>query len=304
MRMRGAVGVGLLGLLCSACHEPVLRVTDAVVRSGRPAHLVAYVEHESLLGRQLNIPTTVVRFTAGDHELGTATTDATGRAELDADLPPDATQVEAAATVWGHALAIGAPVFDWRDERVLISVDIDHTIAQPNYKALLFKREDWRSKPLPEAPDVLQELSRDYRILYVTARPWFLEEATRHWLIREGFPPGPLILAQGLRDAAGFTDYKGETLRELRTRLPELLIGIGNSSRDVAALGENHMLAVILVPELEDAYGFSPVLMPNWHEIRRFFAANREVFTDPAKLTEAIRGERMLQRAIIPYVAP
>jgi hypothetical protein len=304
MALRSAVGLSLLLLSCGACHDPVLRVTDAVIRPDRPAHLVAYVERETLLGRQLYIPPTTVRFTAGVHDLGTAVTDRTGRAALDADLPPDSTAYEATATVWDHALYESAPVFDWRDGRVLISVDIDNTIARPSYKALAFKHEDWRSLPLPDAAEVLQELTRDYHVIYFTARPWFLEQATRHWLLRQGFPPGPLILAQGLRDAAGLTNYKGETLRELRARLPELMIGVGNSPRDVVALGENQMLAVILVRELEDAYGFSPVLLPNWREVRRFFAANRDVLSDPAALAEVIRGERLLLRAVIPYTAP
>ena len=88
--------------------------------------------------------------------------------------------------------------------------------------------------------------------------------------------------------------YKRRELGKLREIFPNLLIGIGNSHADSMGYGANGMLALIVNRKGDTLYGRHEIEFENWKQVGRFFAANRELLSDPERLRAAARGEEMV----------
>jgi len=79
--------------------------------------------------------------------------------------------------------------------------------------------------------------------IYLTGRPDTLHAITRNWLQQQGFPPGPLLLANRLRDAkptrGGVGEFKRQELERLiKTRSLQIVAAYGNASTDRFAYQE------------------------------------------------------------------
>lgn len=79
-----------------------------------------------------------------------------------------------------------------------------------------------------------------------------------------------------------------------RPRGPNLLIGIGNSHADSVGYGANGMLALIVNRKGDTLYGRHEIEFEDWKQVGHFFAANRELLSDPERLRAAARGEEMV----------
>ena len=120
--------------------------------------------------------------------------------------------------------------------RVVVA-DIDGTLTSSEnaFPVAVFFGGDVAANP--GSVRTLQYLaSSGYQIIYLTARADRFVEATRAWLDRQGFPPGPLRLARALVTMPGDATiaYKTGVLQRLAARF-EISAGFGNRSSDVIA---------------------------------------------------------------------
>ena len=91
----------------------------------------------------------------------------------------------------------------------------------------------------PHGAEALEVFARrGYRILYLTARPEWLEPRTHAWLDEMGYPPGLVHTTLGGTGATGAPaqTFKTDELAALEARLPGgLAWGIGNTDTDAAS---------------------------------------------------------------------
>ena len=289
--------------LTPGCGPVILSADDTLAREGKnEVRLVAYLEQEPVLGLRRGVENVRVRFYINGREVGDDKTDRDGRAEDKCKLPGGTAQhFEARALQDGRDLRSRATIYSWRRDRTIIALDVDNTLAETEYKELILEDEDEESDPVKSSRKVLGRLAEEYQILYLTARPRFLLEKTREWLDEEHFPPGPVVTAKGIRQAASPGEFKRESLDNLRDGWPNLLIGIGDKASDAEAYGANKMLAVIVDKAPEAGIGHHSVVLRDWKSVGRFFESNHGVLSDPEELKELIDDHGMLQVPLYPW---
>jgi hypothetical protein len=296
------VGAALL-LLVAGCGRPLLSPDDALVApDDHDIRLVAYLERELPFGFRDGVEHGLVQFQLAGRHVGQARTKDEGRAVLECARPARASEAfRAEATLAGHTVSAAGRIFEWDHQRIIIVVDIDKTIARPDYDELMLDEEDDDSQPIPGSRDVLQRLAEQYRILYLTGRPRFWLEKTRAWLAQHDYPPGPVFAAPELEDALKEAAFKRRMLHELREEWPEMLIGIGDKSGDADAYGANDMLALIIAEKRDDDLGLHAIVLPDWRTLGRFFDTNHELLSDEKSLRRVSRGEQWLAVPTYPY---
>lgn len=283
--------LAVFGLPTSACRGPVVSADDAVVGGSAPARLAAVVEYEPAWGLRKNAEGIPVRFFIDGREIGRAKTDEEGLAALERKVAPGVTTFEARAeSAIGPARATGR-VFRWEAERVIIAVDIDHTLARTDYDSLIRPDEEEDSGTLKHSAATLRDLAADFHILYLTGRPRMLLDKTRAWLRERGYPDGPVITSRGLREMLRPGAFKTRELRKLRSQWPTLRIGVGDKAGDAEAYGVNGMLTLIMAREREGRFGSHALVFRDWKELARFIADNRRILADPVALEAALDGK-------------
>lgn len=174
--------------------------------------------------------------------------------------------------------------------RVTIVVDIDETISATDYAGFFGLREN-NSHPYDHAREVLNRLSGDFDIIYLTARPQWLFAETRAWLREAGFSRGPVVATGRIVDVFWPGSFKTPSLALLRLRVPEILIGIGDRKTDVAAYSANGMLSLVVHPRGGMAYPDSAVVLEDWKAVEEFFDEHGHVPRDPAATGEILEVE-------------
>lgn len=285
-----------LTILLAGCGPVRLTVDDAVV-SPRDEKLrcVAYLQREPIFGIRHFSPGSNIEFRTRGQMIGSAKTSSSGCAETSVPFTPgSATRLDAVANVLGTTYRGSASIFEWDDARTIIVVDIDRTIARTDFDHLVLNDgPDERSTPLAGSRRALEFLARDCHFIYVTARPRFLLDKTRLWLEDEEFPSGPVIASPGLREAIQRTEYKIEVLTQLRQRCPTLLIGIGNSDSDEEAYEKSGLLTLLVNQKRTESDRPTTHRFRNWKALARFFEGNRELLSNPAKLSVALRDGKI-----------
>ncbi len=290
-------------LVSLACRGPVVSVDDAVVVGDAPARLAAVVEYEPAWGLRKDAAGIPVRFFVAGREVGRTATDDEGLAELQRAIPPGVRSFEARTESTLGAAQAGGRVFRWRADRVIIAVDIDHTLAQTDYESLVRPDEAEESETLKHSVATLQDLAGRHHILYLTGRPRLLLDKTRTWLRERGYPDGPVITSRGLREMLRPGVSKARELRKLRSQWPALRIGVGNTPSDAQAYGSNGMLTLILARQRDAQFGPHALVFRDWRELARFFADNQPILADPRALEDALAGRRPLAWTVPPYRA-
>ncbi len=291
-------------LPAGGCAPAILSVADAVAFEGRPVAFAANAARPQMLGLRSSIDNVQVSFYVNGREVARGNTGNTGRASAECMLPAGgATSFEARAFIDGRELQTPGTIYTWRENRPIIAVDIDNTISRTDYDELILREESPDSKPIVGSRETLESLSSDFHIAYVTSRPWILLEKTRRWLAEHRYPPGPVITAPRLRDLVRYKTLKRNILAGLRSRWPNLLIGIGNNEFDADGYGANGMLTLIVRPSPKP-YGPHALLFRDWAAVGRFFAANRETLAQPDRLAQAARGEVALLHTVATWEEP
>ena len=174
----------------------------------------------------------------GWHRLGRATTDRDGRFELHltgpARLPVGMRDIFAAAPdgddfrFLAYVAPVGAPV---------VVSDIDGTLTRSEgaFGKSVILGGEVRAQP-DAAASLRTAAAAGYQLVYVTGRGERFTDATRRWLVEQGFPRGPLRLGKPLLvlPGAATVEYKWDALIELRKRF-RVAAGLGNRASDVQA---------------------------------------------------------------------
>jgi len=287
-------------VLVAGCRSPILTVDDAIVGADGKVRLIAYVEQEPILGIRRDVRDVRVHFSVNGREVGSDKTDDNGRATEKCRIDAGVGTFDAEAVVHHKTLRARGRVFRWDDRRVAIAVDVDHTLERTDYQDLLLDDDD-DSNPVKRSAKTLRSLADGFHILYLTARPRFLLDKTREWLDEEGFPPGPVVAAKGMRQTLRPGEFKRRSLHALRKDWPSVLIGVGDQPGDARAYGANDMLSLMLGRASDRRFGPHSLVFRGWKELSRFLVANQETLADPDDLSDAIDGKVMLRQPVQPY---
>jgi len=293
-------------LTCSLAHAGLLATTkinmeDCIIVPGQPTVFQCSVALKLSLAWGEDKPGETVEFYYDGRLVGRAITDKNGTATLVANVTPGKAKTfkarvvrRAARDVWGEGR-----VFYFDPHKTIIAVDMDETVSRTNYSDLFIADLDRHSAPIEGAAAVLTRLSKDYHIIYTSARPRFLNDKTREWLAEHGFPAGPVANALKFEACLAQAKYKSGICRALRARFPNLLIGIGDKRADEQAYGENNMLAIILERNKNKPYGEHCVVFERWSEIERFFETQKPRLSDPTVLASLIRENPNLRPVLM-----
>jgi hypothetical protein len=237
-----------------------------------------------------------------EQKLGEALTDAKGIARLMTPLPSGTTHYRAEAGIGNVKVSDEGLVFPFPAGRTVIVCDIDETVSMTHYRELVFdSRDDMWSKPFKDAAATLTELSGRFGLVYLTARPYFLLEKTKRWLLANGFPACPVITTPSVNQSLGVQAFKAERIGHLQKVVHTVGIGIGNANTDSEAYAMQDLLTIIIDDHDDNLFRSHAVILRNWQMVRAFFDANRGLLEDATKLSSAIDGEQMIQRPLIKY---
>lgn len=285
----------------AGCQPAILTASDAFTMPGNPAMLAVKLEHKRP-GDMHGLGGVPVRFYHHQQALGRAVTDEAGQAMFACELPADAGEFRAEASLGRDVLAAEGRLFGWSSGRTAIVCDIDETVSQTDYGSLLSgEMTDMGSAPFPHSAEVLHELAGRFDLIYLTARPGSLRDKTHAWLEEHGFPHAPLITAPSVREVVLAQGFKARMIERLQQQVGTLAIGIGNANTDSEAYAQRGLLTLIINDRDDDRFRAHAVILRNWDQVRAFFEANRAALEDPASLRAAIAGEAMLLRPIIKY---
>jgi len=281
------------------CATPYFEVDEAIRFEDGRTRFVAFAQKKNgwLLGGVSDVE---VKFSVDGEEVARTVTDERGFTKAITDVATPASHFAATAEFAGEAFESDAEIIAWRSDRVIVACDIDSTISQTSLGALFFDELDATSTPIPDSPEVLSEIGGDFQLLYVTARPRFTLDKTRHWLGEHGYPHQPVITSLAPGDALGQTTYKTRTLNSLRKHFTNLLIGIGNTDIDADSYGGHGMLAILVQPKAQPVREGHVVRLQNWQQIGEFFEANAALLSDPRRIAAAARGEETLILPTLP----
>jgi hypothetical protein len=281
-------------ILLAGCATPHFDVDEAIRFQDGRTRFVAFAQNKT--GWVLRgVSDVEVRFIVDGQEVATAVTDERGFAKAIATIEKPAERFEAKANLGEEEYRSEAEVVEWRNDRVIVACDIDATISDTSLGALFFGEFDESSTAIEGSLETLAEIDRDFHVVYLTARPRFTLEKTRHWLDLHGYPRAPVITSLTVRDALGQTSYKTMTLNSIRKHYTNLLIGIGNTDIDAVSYAAHGMLVLLVQPDEDPIHVDSIVRFQSWQQISDFFRDNRELLLDPERVQAAARGEATLK---------
>jgi hypothetical protein len=241
-----------------------------------------------------------VTFAADGQTLGSARTGKDGIAKMPAVVGNEARFVTAEAKVDGKVLTASAETFHWDPKKVILVIDIDNTICNWEVRKIFGGRTPTLI-PVEDSKETLVRLAERFQILYVTARPRRILEASREWLAEHGFPPGPVLTSPGVTEETPTVEQKQENIMEIKRDWPKVLIGIGNKASDATAYGRCRMLSIIVRPQKEEDHGDHSIFMPSWLVIAKLFEANLETLASAEKLEAVIAGEQELKLPVFGF---
>ncbi|MCK6572610.1 hypothetical protein L6V77_16105 [Myxococcota bacterium] len=178
--------------------------------------------------------------------VGVATTDSDGRAvvPLDPALVPEPGAYDFRFVVRGDLTVARGAVWVVSPGTAFVLFDVDGTLTIGDSE--IFEQVLLGQDPeMYAAADVVVATYAEagYQPLYVTGRPYFLNPATRDWLLGHGFPKGPVrtadSMSQVLPTEDGVQRYKRAYLQDLLERTGVIIpYAYGNASTDICAYAE------------------------------------------------------------------
>jgi hypothetical protein len=268
----------------------VFTVDDLVYMPGHPSIFVAQVETDFLKVVRNALEGVEVTFLLDGEVVGAARTDNEGRAQLVEDVDPAAQTktISAATRVRGKSLSVERPIHRWDSGKVIVVVDVDHTLARTDYESLLTDALDTESEPYADSQRVVSRLAEHYELVYVTARPRFLLQKTRDWLNRFGFPDAPLVTTRSVGALLQQAEKKRDLLARRKELWPNMLIGIGDKRTDAEAYAAVGLLSVMLAPAEVPPASDNLVMVANWTKLGEFFEGAADTLRDPQALRDVL----------------
>lgn len=284
------------------CHRYHLTVDDVFRPCDGPCILSARVEAHTENGRRIPHPGALIRFFNHEQLIGQSQTGSDGFATLTVPLPDDVTHYRAETVVYGEKVSMEGLLFSFPKNRTVIVCDIDGTISRTHYRELVLdSRDDIWSQPFPDSATVLSELSKQYGLVYLTARPGTLLEKTKRWLIANGYPVAPVVTTPSLIHSIGVEQFKSGRIMYFKKLIGTVGIGIGNADTDSEAYAMNDLLPILIDDRDNRAFRSHAIVLKDWQSVRAFFHANEAILSKPDRLKRAVEGEEMIQRPIIRY---
>ena len=130
-------------------------------------------------------------------------------------------------------------------QKPAIVVDIDHTVADVSL-AMYILKSNKKVMPLKNAPDILNKLSREYDIVFVTNREELFLRKTNDWLQMYKFPAAPVFFRNMGNYPFDPAKYKSGRIKELKKCWSNISIGIGDRKTDLQAYRANDMKSIII----------------------------------------------------------
>lgn len=131
----------------------------------------------------------------------------------------------------------------WPEDREIVVIDLDHTVVDSSFARVLLLGN---ARPMRGSVRVTGRIAKTYGIVYLTHRPDLLTRKSKDFLIRHGYPAGPLLVST-LRQAFGDSGtFKTGRLSALTESFPRVRIGIGDKSSDAASYVRNGLTAYLL----------------------------------------------------------
>jgi hypothetical protein len=130
-------------------------------------------------------------------------------------------------------------------------VDLDKTLVASGFKTVLVGDP----QPMPGSQEAMARLAREFTPVYLTHRLDYLGPKTKAWLQANGYPRGPVLLADVRAVFERSGTFKSAVLAGLRRRFHGRAIGIGDKVSDALAYTSNGLEAFLLlrVPPGADA---------------------------------------------------
>lgn len=231
---------------CAGPREAVLTTYDQVCLPGEPIELRAQLESGGWI--RSDIEKEKIAFYRNGEKLGEALTADEGMAKIPYLADGDGffqfearLESEKYFSKTSPLLVRVAP-----PETKFLVVDIDNTLSDLSPILMIFY-ENANIPPLKGAPETLQELSREYTIVYLTGRDEVLSPKTKRWLAENRFPPGPVFFWDFTHTPTSKRKYKSEAIQTLGRKFQLIQIGIGNSVGDAFAYLTNGLQSFILI---------------------------------------------------------
>lgn len=147
--------------------------------------------------------------------------------------------------------------------KVIVVFDIDGTLADISKRASKAGKQpsryhkgrfqDWldrlqparelaRDKPIRCMIELANTLFKDYTLIYLTGRADRYKTVTANWLIRNGFPPGELVMRTEEFSSASARQFKEVEMLKLSSTFAdsEILIVDDDPEQDCAAMYKKH----------------------------------------------------------------
>ncbi len=256
MRTLGSIVIGLSAACLAGCGAQrtllgtestyLLTAMDALAVPGESVDLRAQLRGGDLLQGQ---PGYAVRFRRGGEVFKVAETDADGVA-IAAFTPDGAGDHEFTAEIAPAGLSSEPPepapltVACRAPDEPMVVVDMDKTVVASGFHEVLVGSP----KPMAGSQDVLAELAKQHTIVYLTHRPDFFRRKSRTFLVRHGFPDGPLLLSTPEGFLSGSEAFKSAQIARLRESFSNIEIGIGDKIGDARAYEKNGLRAFCILP--------------------------------------------------------
>lgn len=281
----GGVGLFITAAMCGCGAGHVIYAEDVVITAGQSSRFSAFVQSRLHHGDVIGVP---VSFASNGKLIGRARTDSDGRASIVLPIQNEMGAYQAHTVVDGHRYQATGNVYRWDPTRTILAIDLDETISRTSYSDLFFTEMVDRSPVVKDSPAVLRQLSKDYQLLYMSARPRWLHTKTKRWLDDEGFPKGPILHANGFEACFRQEYYKRLMLAGFKSEHPNLLVGIGDKGVDERAYGDNDMLAIILGSNPK-RYASHCIVLPDWRAVGGFLNQHRNTLTRSDAVAQVFR---------------
>lgn len=171
--------------------------------------------------------------------IGEYITDHDGRIRVEVPSLPPGDYLVKMIVLGDLTYAIGTLSVVAKDAEVIV-FDLDGTLTRSDLEVAKDYLGVGGAVSYPGAKEMVEEYSkRAYRIIFLTARPYFLGKITRNWLRAKGYPMGHLYFPKDVKTSMKkeyHDDYKVAYLRDLSDRLGVKIVrAYGNAKTDVWA---------------------------------------------------------------------
>lgn len=242
-------GCGTQTVLFGTPGQYLLNGYDQLATPGQTAMLRARLQAGDLLSDQ---PGHTIRFYRDGRLVAAAVTGPEGYAQVPYHCPDAGDYAfTAEAALAGFSQQPPEPVellIACRPaDAPLLIVDLDYTLVESGFGQVLLGEP----AAMPDSPEVMQKLSGDYSVIYLTHRPEYFGPRSKQWLSKNGYPRAPVLLSDIAGFVGGSGQFKSTRLAEIKSTFANIRIGIGDKVSDAQAYHDNGIKAYLIVmPQL------------------------------------------------------